>query len=98
MITNKHVVQGIGTTRSNKKGQEIDGIWDSQGIIISQGVYLPFHDVPNSYHRLLCINISHEIEFGKNKSPYRSPEARRLRLDHIRYQNKYTSNIRLLTR
>ena len=98
MITNKYGGQGPGITRSHKKGQEIDGIWASQGIIISQGGYLPFHDVPKSDHRLLWIKISHEITFGENKAPYRAPSARRLRLDHIRDQKKYTSNLRLLTR
>ena len=37
MIPNKHVGQGPGKTISNEKGKDIDGIWDSQGIIISQG-------------------------------------------------------------
>ena len=72
MITNKHGGQGIGTKRSNKKGQAIGSIWDSQGIKISQGEYLPFHDAPKSYHRLLCIQISHEIAFGENKAPSRA--------------------------
>ena len=35
IITNKHGGQGPGTTISNKKVQAIDGIWYSQGIIIS---------------------------------------------------------------
>ena len=46
MITNKHGGQGPGTTISNNKGQAIYGIWASRGIIIYQGGYLPFHDVP----------------------------------------------------
>ena len=98
MITNKHGGQGPGKKRSKNKGQAIDGICDSQGIIISQVGYLPFHGSPKLDHRLLCINISHDIAFGENKAPYRGPEARRLRLDHITDQKKYTSKIRLLTR
>ena len=46
MITNKYVRQGQGTKISNKKGKDIDGIWASQGIIISQGGYLSFHNGP----------------------------------------------------
>ena len=91
IITNKK-------TRSNKKGQAIEFILALRGIIISQGGYLPFHNDPKSYHRLLWINISHKIAFGKNKAPYRDLAERRLILDHIRDQNKYMSNIRLLTR
>ena len=53
LITSKHGGQGTGTIRSHKKGQAIDGIWSSQGIIISQGGYLPLHGGPNSDHRLL---------------------------------------------
>ena len=64
MITNKNGGQGPGTTIPNKKGQVIDGIWASQGNIIYQGGYLPFHDGPKSDHRLLWINISLDIEFG----------------------------------
>ena len=90
MITSKHGGQGTGKTRSNNKGQEIDGIWASQGIIISQGGFPPLHNVPNSDHRLLSIKISHDIMFGENKAPYRPPSERRLRLDHIIYQSKYT--------
>ena len=97
MITNKHGRQGPGTTRSNKKGQAIGGIWDLQGIIIFQRGYIPFHYVPKSYHRLLWINISHEIPFRENKAPYRTQAARRLRLYHIIYHKKYTSNIILMT-
>ena len=95
--TNKHGGQGTVTTRSNKKGQAIEVIWASQGIIISQGGYPPFHDSPKSDHRLLWIKISHKIVFEKNKSPYRSPSERRLSLDNIRYQRKYMSRIRLMT-
>ena len=72
-INNKYGGQGTGTTRSNKKGRAIDGIWASKGIIISQGGYLPFHNGPKSDHRLLWINISHEIAFRENKAPYRAP-------------------------
>ena len=61
MITNNHRVQGPGTTISDKNGQAIDGIWSSQGIIISQGLYLPFQEGPKSDHRLLWIKISHNI-------------------------------------
>ena len=46
MITNKHVGQWQVTKISNKKGKDIDGIWASQGIIISQGGYLSFHNGP----------------------------------------------------
>ena len=53
IIKTKHEVQGIWTTIPNRKGLAIDGIWESQGIIISQGVYLPFQDGPKSDHRLL---------------------------------------------
>ena len=53
LITSKHGGQGTGKTRSNKKGQELDGIWASQGIIIYQGGYPPLYDGPNSDHRLL---------------------------------------------
>ena len=59
-ITKKHGGQGPETTREKNKGQAIDGIWASQGIIISQGVYLTFHDGPKSGHMLLCIKISHD--------------------------------------
>ena len=97
MITNKHGGQEKGTKISNKKGQVTDGIWASRVIIIYHEGYLPFHYVPKSDHRLLWINISHEITFGENKAPYRAPAARRLILDHIRDQNKYTSNLILLT-
>ena len=44
LITSKHGGQGTGKTRSNKKGQEIDDIWASQGIIIYQGGYPPLYD------------------------------------------------------
>ena len=47
---------------------------------------------------ILWIKISHGIDFGENKSPYKSPAARRLILYHIRDQRKYTPKIRLLTR
>ena len=97
-ITNKHGGQGPGTAISNKKEQAIKGIWVSQGITIYQGGYLPFHDGPKSDHRLLWIKISHRIAFGKNKASYRALAARRLRLDHIRDQNKYTTKLILLTR
>ena len=53
MITNKYGGQGPGTKIPNNKGQAIDGIWASQGIIISQGGYPTLHDGPNSDHRLL---------------------------------------------
>ena len=98
MITSKHGGQGSGKTKSNKKCQEIDGIWASQGIIISQGGYLPLHDGPNSDHRLIWIKISHDIVFGENKAPYIPPSARRIRLDHIIDQSKYTQKLKLLTR
>ena len=98
MITSKNGGQGPGTTRTNKKGQEIYCIWDSQGIIISQVGYLPLHDVTNSYHRLLWIKISHKIAFGGGKYLYRAPSIRKLRLEHIIDQSKYTSKLRLLTR
>ena len=88
MTTSKHGGQGTGKTRSNKKGQEIDGIWASQGIIISQGGYLPLNDGPNLDHMLLWIKISHDIMFGENKAPYSPPSERRLRLDHIIDQSK----------
>ena len=67
MITSKHGGHRPVTTRSNKKGQAIGGIWVSQGIIIYQGGYLPFNDGPKSDHRLLWINISYKIAFGKTK-------------------------------
>ena len=98
MITNKYGGQGPGKTISNKKIQEIDCIWDSKGIIIYQGGYLPFHNGLKSDHRLLWINISHKIALGENKSPYRAPESRIPRLDHIRDQNKYLSKLILMTR
>ena len=98
MITNKHGGKGPGKKISNKKGQAIDGIWASHGIIISQGVYLPFHDGPKSDHGLLWTKISHKIAFVENKSPYRATPERRLILDHIIDKNKYISKIILLTR
>ena len=98
MFTKQHGRYGPMTKISNKKGQAINGIWASQGIIISQVGYLPFQYGHKSDHRILCIKISHDIAFGENKAPYRSPAARRLRLDHIRYQKKYTINLRLLTK
>ena len=63
-ITKKHGGQGTETTREKNKGQAIDGIWASQGIIISQGVYPPFHYDHKSDHMLLWIKISHETAFG----------------------------------
>ena len=98
MTNNKHGGQGPGTSISNNRGQEIDDIWHSQGIIISQGGYPPFHNGPKSHHRILCIKISHDIAFGEKKAPYMPPSARRLILDHIIDQSKYTSKLRLLTR
>ena len=98
MITNKNGGQGPGTTRQNKKVQAIDGIWASHSIKPSQWGYLTFYDGPKSDRRLLWINISHGIAFGENRTPYMAPEARRIRLDHIRDQKKYKSNIILLTR
>ena len=47
---------------------------------------------------ILWIKISHRIDFGENKSPYKSPAARRLILYHIRDQRKYTPKIRLIAR
>ena len=58
MTTNEYGRQGPETTRSNKKGQTINGIWASQVIIISQVGYLTFHNSPKSHHRLLWIKIS----------------------------------------
>ena len=42
LITDRNGSEVPGTTRANKKQQEIYGIWVSQGIIISQGGYLPY--------------------------------------------------------
>ena len=64
IITNIHGGQGPGTTISNKKFQAIDGIWASQGIIISRRGYLPFQNGHKSDHRLLWIKIAHKITFG----------------------------------
>ena len=69
LITSKHGGQGTGTTRSNKKGQSIDGIWALKGIIIYQVGYLPFHDGPKPYYNLLWINITHKILFEENNPP-----------------------------
>ena len=44
MITNTYGGEVLGKTRSNKKGQTIDGICVSQGIVVSQEGYLPFHN------------------------------------------------------
>ena len=54
---------------------------------ISQGGYRLFRLGPQSDHKLLWINISHEAVFGDNKAPYRAPAARRLRKYHIRDKN-----------
>ena len=53
MTTNKYGGQGPSTKRPNNKGQAIDGIWASQGIIISQGGYIPFHGGTMSDHRII---------------------------------------------
>ena len=84
-------------TRSNKKCQEIDGIWASQGIIISRRGYLPFQNGHKSDHRLLWIKISYNNAFRENKASYRVTGANILILNHIRYKDKYTPNIILLT-
>ena len=97
MTNNKHGGQGPGTSISNNRGQEIDDIWHSQGIIISQGGYPPFHDRPKSDHRLLWIKISYNNAFRENKASYRVTGANILILNHIRYKEKYTPNIILLT-
>ena len=96
ITTDKHGGQGPETKQSKKKVQAIDGIWASQGTIISQGGYLNFNDGPKSYHRLLWIKISHETAFVKNKALYRSPAARRLRLHHTIDQMKYTYKLILM--
>ena len=65
----KHGRQGPATTIPNNKGQADDSIKSSQGIIIYQGGYLPFHEGPKSNHRLLWIKISHGNYFGKTSPP-----------------------------
>ena len=71
MTNNKHGGQGTGTSIPNNKCQAFDGIWHSQGIIISQGGYPPFHNGPKSDHRLLWIKISYNNAFRENKASYR---------------------------
>ena len=77
---------GPGTTIANKMKQAIYGIWGSQGIIISQVGYFPYHFGPKSDQRLLWIKTPHLVAFGEKKPPLRSPEARRLILHYPRGQ------------
>ena len=73
------------------------GIWGSQGVTISEGVYIPYDFDPKPDHRFLWIKILHLVAFGEKKT-IRSPEVRRLRIFHTRGQNNYISKLGILTR
>lgn len=82
LITKRHGTSGPATTRSNKSSEPIDGIWGTQGLSVTAGGYLPFHQGPKSNHRLLWIKLSHQVAFGGLSPPFKSPAARKLRLNH----------------
>ena len=77
------------TMRSEKKFQEIDIIWGSQEISITQGVYITYHCGPKYYYSLLWINIQQSVELRDNNAPFRELAQRKLILHHPRGYRKY---------
>ena len=86
------------TTRSNNKGQAIDGIWGTEGIHILSGVYLTYNKGPWYDHILIWVRIYHSGYFGKGKPPIRPPEERKLWTQHTRVQGNHIPRLRILLR
>ena len=89
---------GPDTTRTNKKRQEIDGIYKYQGIYINKGGYIKFHFGAKSDGILLLININHSVAFEDNTPNHRVTPVRRLRLHNPRGQRNCTSRLIYLSR
>ena len=57
LITDKHVPEGPGSTRSNKNNNSVDGIWGSPGLVTTSCGYLTVNYGLESHHRLIWVKI-----------------------------------------
>ena len=88
LIMEKHGKKGTTTTRIKKKQQAIYGIWVTEGINISEGVYLLSNQGPSSDHRPLWVSIHHPEALVEAKLPIRDTAARKLIIQHPRGQGR----------
>ena len=98
LITERHGSLVPVTTRENKKEEEIYVIWGSQGITISQGIYLTYHFGTKSDHRLLWIKILHLVAFGEPPPPPKITCNKKTKTSSPKGSKNYIMKIRLLNR
>ena len=98
IIPKKHSPDVPDTTRSNKINHAIDGIWGSHVLLISERVYLTYHQGLISDHRLFWNKLSSKTEFGNIRTPSKVPSYHKLRIYHTYGQKKYISKLLHITR
>ena len=98
LITYKHGPEGPGTTVSNKKNNNIDGIWGSPGLVTTFCSYLTVNYGLKSDHRLIWVKISLVNALVDNTLPSKIPSARKIPLHHPSSHHKYISKLRRIYR
>ena len=86
-ITHRHSDESPFST-CNKGSRPIDGIFTSSTIHITKGGYLPFTQFPTD-HRALWIDITMDNLCGSDMAPITLPQARRLKCNDPKTQNKW---------
>jgi hypothetical protein len=92
LIVDRHG-KGPATTKSNEKGEAIDGIWGTPGVTIKAGGYLPFDKCVKSDHRALWVKITYQVAFGTLAPPTRKVGIRRLRLNDEISMRKFSATL-----
>ena len=98
LITNKHLSEGPGSTRSNRKKNAIDGIWVSPGLTTTSCGYLRVNYGLKLDYILIWVKISLANAMGDKNLLSKKPSTCRICLHYPEGQQKYISKLIHITR
>ena len=87
-VFTRHAEDTAPPTYVRSNGRTVDGIWATPGIKVVQAGYLEPGDFPGD-HATLPVDITYESALGRAPPPPRTPQARRLMLQHSKATKKY---------
>ena len=98
LITEKHGKKFPATKTRNKNHKAVDRIWETIGLSIEKGGYLPYNLGIKSDHHIIWVKMVTSIALVYQPYLSKSPAYRNLRLHNPKGQKKYTSNLKQLVK